>query len=142
MKITAPCFLSIGSIELEQLILRAEATREECCGFLLGHDNGIRVVTHVVPTANIAPTQRHMRFEVDPLEYLRAEKYACENELTLLGIYHSHPSSPAIPSETDRSNAQPYFSYVILSLSEQSFSEIRSWRLNHSHQFEEETVIL
>lgn len=127
---------------MEELIANAEATQEECCGFLLGVDNGIRIITHVVPATNIAPSDRHSRFQIDPLEYLHAEKWAIKNELTLLGIYHSHPGSPALPSETDRKNAQPYFSYVIVSAIKQRFSEIRSWQLNLEHQFEEEIVML
>ena len=142
MKATVPKIVSIAASELEELVVNVEGTKEERCGFLLGHDNGVRVVTHVVPAANVASRDRHMRFEVDALEYLRAEKFAASMQLTLLGIYHSHPNSPAVPSETDLRNAQPYFSYVILSVMKERFTEIRSWRLNQAHQFEEETVIL
>jgi proteasome lid subunit RPN8/RPN11 len=55
-----------------------------------------------------------------------------------LGIYHSHPNHPAIPSEQDRIAAQPYFSYVIISVMNDHIDHIRSWRLNDSSQFEEE----
>ena len=78
---------------------------------------------------------------MDPLEYLRAEKYATAHQLELLGIYHSHPNTTAIPSETDRREAQPFFSYVILSVMQQQFSHIRSWRLNQMNEFEEETIL-
>jgi proteasome lid subunit RPN8/RPN11 len=60
--------------------------------------------------------------------------------LALLGIYHSHPNHPAIPSEHDRVAAQPWFSYVIISVLERKIGPVRSWRLNEETQFEEETV--
>jgi len=61
-----------------------------------------------------------------------------ESELKLLGVYHSHPNHPAIPSEHDRVAAQPYFSYVIISVNETGIAEIRSWQMNDNLQFEEE----
>ncbi len=67
-----------------------------------------------------------------------AEKFALENDLHLLGIYHSHPNHPAIPSEHDRVAALPYFSYVILSVKPETIDHIRSWQLNDASQFEEE----
>jgi proteasome lid subunit RPN8/RPN11 len=69
---------------------------------------------------------------------MQAERLAAETDLALLGIYHSHPSHPAIPSETDREAAQPYFSYVILSVMLGKTEGIRSWRLNESSEFDEE----
>jgi proteasome lid subunit RPN8/RPN11 len=125
---------------MNELVASAESTPEECCGFLLGHEREGRIVTAVIPAQNVAEN-RQVHFEVDPLEYLRAEQYAAKHNLELVGIYHSHPNSPALPSETDRRKAQPYFSYVILSVVGQRFEHIRSWRLNHLQQFEEEPII-
>jgi proteasome lid subunit RPN8/RPN11 len=58
----------------------------------------------------------------------------------MLGIYHSHPNHPAIPSERDRLAAQPYFSYVIISVMKGKTDQIRSWRLNETSHFEEENI--
>ena len=69
-----------------------------------------------------------------------AERYADENGVQLLGVYHSHPNHPAIPSEHDRVAAQPYFSYIIISVKDSQIADIRSWQLNDEFQFEEETV--
>ncbi|MDQ3683455.1 MAG: hypothetical protein M3352_10355 [Bacteroidota bacterium] len=38
-------------------------------------------------------------------------------------------------------NAQPYFSYVILSIADGKFASFKSWRLNDNQQFEEEKII-
>jgi proteasome lid subunit RPN8/RPN11 len=141
LKAPAHLFLTIDNDRLSELVSYVEGTSEERCGFLLGHDEASRIVTAVVPALNVAATDRHLRFEIDPIEYLRAEQYAAVHQLELLGIYHSHPNTNAIPSETDRREAQPHLSYVILSVMEQRFADLRSWRLNHALEFEEETVI-
>jgi proteasome lid subunit RPN8/RPN11 len=69
---------------------------------------------------------------------MQAEQFAVDSGLLLLGIYHSHPNHPAVASEHDRVAAQPYFSYVIISVMNRQIDHIRSWRLNEASQFEEE----
>jgi proteasome lid subunit RPN8/RPN11 len=115
---------------------------DECCGFLFGNEdeNGDRTVTDILVVNNAKEGDKRRRFEIAPLDYLNAEQYAEENKLLLLGVYHSHPNHPAIPSEHDRVAAQPYFSYIIISVLDQKIGPIRSWRLNDDFQFEEENV--
>lgn len=131
--------IRIGNELIDQMKVHAEHVAEECCGFLFGHDDNFRLVTEIREASNVAGNKLK-QFEIHPLEYLRAEKYAGKNNLELLGIYHSHPDHPAIPSESDRVAAQPSFSYVIVSVLNQQFSEIRSWRLNNERQFIEEQI--
>ncbi|MBL7805099.1 MAG: M67 family metallopeptidase [Saprospiraceae bacterium] len=115
---------------------------DECCGFLFGTEEGdTRIVTDMLIVDNSLHGDKRRRFEISPRDYLRAEQYAIDNKLHLLGVYHSHPGSPAIPSETDRQAAQPYFSYVIVSVYERGRSNVLSWRLNNDHQFEEEKIL-
>jgi proteasome lid subunit RPN8/RPN11 len=85
--------------------------------------------------------RREDRFEISPLEYLSAERFADQQNLSLLGVYHSHLNCPATPSESDRRSAYPYLSYVIISVTNQKFKDIRSWRLNASSNLEEETIV-
>src|SRR5215203_3608823 len=89
---------------------------------------------------NATEGDKRRRFEISPKDYLRAEHFADENNMQLLGAYHSHPNHPALPSETDRLSAQPYFSYIIISIYDQEVKDIRSWRLNQCFQFEEEFI--
>ena len=49
-------------------------------------------------------------------------------------------SHPAIPSEYDPVAAQPYFSYIIISVLNNNTTHMRSWRLNDQFQFEEEEI--
>jgi proteasome lid subunit RPN8/RPN11 len=84
---------------------------------------------------------KRRRFEIEPVDYMRAERFADENGFQLLGVYHSHPLHPAVPSEHDRIAAVPFFSYIITSVFPDQEQVIRSWRLNESEQFEEEEII-
>ena len=115
---------------------------DECCGFLFGTEDadGNRSITEVLVVDNAKEGDKRKRFEISPRDYLLAEQRADERGLLLLGVYHSHPNHPAIPSEHDRVAAQPYFSYIIISVYDETVDHIRSWRLNEAFQFEEETV--
>lgn len=115
---------------------------DECCGFLYGKEDnsGNRTITSVRAVDNAKEGDKRRRFEISPRDYLQAEQHAEEHNLQLLGVYHSHPNHPAIPSEHDRVAAQPYFSYIIISVYRENVDHIRSWRLNESFQFEEEQL--
>lgn len=112
----------------------------ECCGFFFGKDGEERNVTLAEKVANTQDGDQRRRFQIDPKDYQKAEKYALENNLDLLGVYHTHPDHPAEPSEHDRSVALPYFSYIIISVRKGTSTDIRSWKLNEERQFEEEHI--
>jgi proteasome lid subunit RPN8/RPN11 len=101
----------------------------------------IRTIRAVTVVDNSKEGDKRRRFEIKPIDYLHAERYAEDNGITLLGIYHSHPNHPSIPSEHDRVAAQPYFSYAIVSVYERQFRSLQSWQLNEEQQFEEETIL-
>lgn len=132
--------IRIDSELIDQMIDHAEQRSEECCGFLFGHNDESRFVTEILAAANVTGGNKLRQFEIHPLEYLKAENYAEKNNLELLGIYHSHPDHPAVPSESDRVAAQTDFSYVILSVLNKQFSGMRSWRLNSDRLFIEEKI--
>ena len=114
---------------------------KEGCGFLFGYENESgRVISIAQPTENVKEGDQRRRFEISPLAYVRAEQFALDNDLSLLGIYHSHPNHPAIASVHDHKSAAPFFSYIILSIQEGSFDHIRSWRLEESDRFAEEDI--
>jgi proteasome lid subunit RPN8/RPN11 len=115
---------------------------DECCGFLYGREehDGTRVVLDMLVVDNSKEGDKTRRFEISPLDYMTAEQHALDHDWSLLGIYHSHPKHPAIPSEYDRVAAQPYFSYVIISVLEPDTIHFRSWLLNEKLQFEEEKI--
>lgn len=117
-----------------------EAYPDECCGFFFGEEDGNRKIICARRVTNANENNRQRRFEIAPDDYQQAEKFALENGLDFLGVYHSHPNHPAEPSEHDRKVAMPYFSYIIISVQDGQAAEIRSWQLNEDRKFEEESV--
>ena len=115
---------------------------DEVCGFLYGKENedGTRTVREAKEVINSKAGDKRRRFEISPRDYMQAERYAADQDLDLLGVYHSHPNHPAIPSEHDRIAAQPFFSYVIVSVRDGIIDHTRSWRLNDASQFDEEPL--
>jgi len=67
------------------------------------------------------------RFLVSPADTVAAMRRAREAGLDLIGVYHSHPNHPAVPSAFDRDAAWPEWSYVIVSVREEGVTEVRSW---------------
>jgi proteasome lid subunit RPN8/RPN11 len=132
--------ISLDQNVLENLVAAVEHSTDECCGFFFGHEEkGNRVITTIMGVENSA-REKFRNFEIASKDYLNAENFADQYNLHLLGVYHSHPNCPAIPSEYDRIAAMPYFSYIILSVINKKFDAIRSWNLNGNFQFEEESL--
>ena len=117
-----------------------ETYPEECCGFLFGADNGERRIDIALRAPNSKEGDKRRRFEIDPFDYMKAEQFALKNDTILLGIYHSHPEHPAYPSEHDRKQAVPFFSYIITSVKNGEIADITSWQLNENEQFDQEPL--
>ena len=80
------------------------------------------------------------RYWIDPADLLRVQKSARDQGLAIIGIYHSHPDHPAVPSECDRRLAWPVYSYLIASVGGGQVVDGQSWRLNDHLQFEPEMI--
>jgi proteasome lid subunit RPN8/RPN11 len=134
--------LILTQAQLQAIHLHLEkAYPEESAGFLLGTDGEPRYVQHILPIQNARPDSRHNRYLIEPLDYLHAEDLAARWKMSLLGVFHSHPDHPNIPSEYDREWAQPFFSYVIVSVENGKATSTRCWRLDENRQqFLEETI--
>ncbi len=78
-----------------------KAAPQECCGLLLGNGD---TITQIVPAANVH-SDPLAHFEIDPAALISAHKSARAGGPSVLGYYHSHPSSPAKPSATDQAMA-------------------------------------
>lgn len=128
---------------IQEIILEdaLQAFPDECCGFLFGREEDVdRIFTDVLTVNNSKEGDKRRRFAIAPKDYLKAEQFAIDRDLTLLGVYHSHPNHPAVPSEHDRVAAQPFFSYIIVSVYDGEIRNSRSWKLNDDGQFEEESI--
>ena len=90
-----------------------EAAPAECCGLLLGTGSSVVAAARARNTAS-DPTRR---FEIDPQDHIDARRDARGRGLAVLGFYHSHPRSQAVPSPTDLAEASyPDHLYLIVSL--------------------------
>ena len=107
----------------------------ECCGFLIGKFNDEQAdADEYVSAKNSVEENKERRFIIDPVEYMQVESRADAQNMSLIGIVHSHPNSPAVPSEFDRNHAFSGFSYIIISVMKNDVKEIRSWRLTEDRE--------
>jgi len=140
----------------------------EICGFLVGKAAGdVRTAAHAWRVSNTweqnpeerdamfqemananagASAERWLdadagrRFLVSPRDILDSMKRARSLGMDLIGVYHTHPNHPAVPSDFDRSAAWPEWSYVIVSVREGQVAEFRSWVVQDEGPFTEEAV--
>jgi proteasome lid subunit RPN8/RPN11 len=64
------------------------------------------------------------------MELVRADEKAHRSDLSLIGIYHSHPDSPAQPSKVDLDNAWPWYTYLIVSVQNGEPKDLAAWVLS------------
>lgn len=113
---------------------------EEVCGVLAGEysQNGSRVTA--VHEAENAAEKPQIRYLIDPEEQLVITERIEDSEREVVGFYHSHPTGPTHPSETDADRATwPDRSYVICALD--GYPYVGSWRWRaDAETFDQETV--
>lgn len=157
--------LQLRSDQLQEFSTHAErAYPEECCGLLLGewsratqHKTVVQVwamanawdAVAAEAMAQIYPQEagqqsltKQSHYWIDPSEMLKAQRYARQQQLEVIGIYHSHPDHRAAPSECDRRCAWSHYSYVILSVQQGTVTDCRCWILDDQHQFQAEEIIV
>lgn len=125
---------------IEQMNAHVEkAYPEEGAGFLIGEEGEVK---EIVALSNSREEEaRHNRFLFTPEDYLNAELTAEGLGLSLIGVFHSHPDCPNVPSDYDREWAQPFFSYIITRVDQGKAVNSRSWRLLEDRSnYEEEEI--
>ena len=125
---------------IEQINAHVEnAYPEEGAGFLVGDEGEVK---EVLPLSNAREdAARNNRFLITPEDYVKAELRADSLGLSLIGVFHSHPDCPNVPSDYDREWAQPFFSYIITRVDEGKAVSHRSWRLVEDRsKYDEEEI--
>jgi proteasome lid subunit RPN8/RPN11 len=83
---------------LDQLV--KDSRPFESCAILLGKcDKGQYFVQEIIPTQNEESSE--IRFTIDDNRLFEIYKLADDKNMSVIGIFHSHPSLP-FPSETDK----------------------------------------
>jgi proteasome lid subunit RPN8/RPN11 len=127
----------------------AETYPHECCGALLGRDREVadrrvfREICGLYPLVNRRDDSPRNRFSVTSQDVLDAEKAARQQNLDVVGWYHSHPDHPARPSQYDQDHAWPWYSYIIVSVANKVPEDLTSWRLAEDRsEFQNEEICL
>ena len=85
---------------LNKKILREHAIREqpnESCAILFGKDNQILEI-FIAKNIEESPTT----FTISNEELIKAYDIAEKKDMEIIGVFHSHPTSDAYPSDTDK----------------------------------------
>lgn len=119
----------------------------EGCGILLGRvENGENVALSIFPVPNRweVEEEKRVRFLISDQDMLKAELAAVEQDIDVIGIFHSHPDHPPIASPRDLAwAAWPGYSYLITEVWNLHPGQSKSWQLleDRSGFIEEEVKI-
>ena len=116
----------------------------EACGLIGGTVDGARKrAMALVPLVNQRTDAARNRYLIDPVSFRRAQERLDRDGLDVIGVYHSHPDHPAVPSTFDREHAWPWLSYVIVGVARGRAGEMTSWTLSDDRAaFDEESITI
>lgn len=120
--------LHIGESELNSI--KNEVIRNyplECCGLLVGTNTSEKRVVEIYPVQNKNTERTQDRYEISGKDFMKTDRNVSKKGLQIIGIYHSHPDHPAVPSAFDTENAWSSYSYMIVSVEKRKDIEFRSW---------------
>ena len=101
-----------------------EELPNECCGLLIGSSD---IVEDATRARNLKRSRT--KFQVEPADHFAAIRKARAAGLEVVGAYHSHPSGPSGPSDTDRARlTDPSMFHIIVSLAHGT-KTVRAFRL-------------
>jgi proteasome lid subunit RPN8/RPN11 len=110
---------------------------QECCGLLSGTHG---IITRLFRAENVA-ANKAVRYEAAPLDVRRILEEIDDAGEEHLGIYHSHPNSPAYPSATDRRLAAYDVTYFVVSLKNRDQPHVRAFRIEKQRPADEDAVV-
>jgi proteasome lid subunit RPN8/RPN11 len=123
----------------EQILSHArQEAPKECCGLLSGQRD---IITRRHPMKNVLESE--VQYSIDPKALFQFFKELRAAGLQHLGIYHSHLSSEAFPSQTDIEQAfYPDCIYLIISMKVPSAPVLRAFRITGQGVTEQELQIV
>ena len=129
----------------QQITVHAEAGYpNEICGILLGSDSeGGHTISGALAIENsFAVDEQYHRFLITPQDMFRAERLARQQQLDVVGVYHSHPDDEARPSAYDRDHAAwTEWSYIIISVEAGRATAARAWKLRDERDTFDEVAL-
>ncbi len=111
--------------------LAGAAYPDEGCGVLVGRLSGeVAGVVGATSARNMVSDRSRDRYDLDPADLLRADRDARSRGLDVVGIWHSHPDSPARPSAFDTERAWVDYVYLICSTRAGGSADLNAFALN------------
>jgi proteasome lid subunit RPN8/RPN11 len=110
----------------------------EVCGILGGREGTVSANYRMTNT-----DQSNEHFMMDPREQFAVAKELRSQGLEMTAVYHSHPETPARPSEEDiRLALTPGISHVIVSLAGAGTPVARSYRITDGTVAAEDLLVV
>jgi proteasome lid subunit RPN8/RPN11 len=114
---------------------RHEAPRE-CCGLLVGKGD---LIDEAVAARNLS--EHPSRYRIDPLEHIATNRRLRGTQQSVIGAYHSHTDTGAIPSPRDVAEAYyPEFVWLIVSLAS-DVPDCRAYRIENGRADELSLIV-
>ena len=122
--------LKISVDIFEQMVAQAKAEMPvEACGILAGSNGKAR---KLYAMTNTDKSSDH--FMMEPKEQFEVVKDIRSSGLEMLAIYHSHPATPARPSQEDiRLSFTPGVTYVIVSLQDSNGPVVKGFNIENGN---------
>lgn len=134
--------LKIVKEEYDRIVAHAvNGLPNEACGLAAGTQEGEdRIIRKAYCLSNTDNSPEH--FSMDPKEQFKVIADIRANGFTLLGNFHSHPATPARPSQEDiRLAFDPRLIYIIVSLKDGT-PVLKSFSIRQGASCEEFYVVL
>jgi [CysO sulfur-carrier protein]-S-L-cysteine hydrolase len=129
--------MRMSASQHEDLVEHArDSAPNECCGYMRLRDGAVEELFRAENLRN-SP----YGYELDAKSLLRANEL--DDDGFGVAVYHSHPRSPAEPSQTDINLAQyPHWLQVIVTLDGRDGGpEVRAWRIEDGRVEEEDVLV-
>ena len=139
MKAAQPCWTrhrpSVRAIRTDFRLVRdllaycRSKLPEEACGALVGRsEDGVVEATGFVPIANRSPAPLS-RFQFDAEQWIELLYGSVRSGHTVVGVFHSHPTTPAVPSAEDlATHWRSVPSHWIVSFADPARPEVAAYR--------------
>ena len=131
--------IEIPNSILDDMIAHAKAGFPlEVCGILGGTGESVSAIYRMT---NTDASNEH--FMMDPKEQFAVVKDLRAKGLSMRAVYHSHPETPARPSEEDIKLAlTPGVSHIIISLADSQQADVKSFKISNGEVESEEIMVV
>ena len=129
----------ISQADRDELLAHArESVPNECCGYARARKGRVE---EAFRAENVLETSQRYGYKLDSASLFRTHQL--EDDGFEVVVYHSHPESPAEPSQTDINLATmwPDPVYLICSIADPDEPQLRGWEIRDGKVQEVELVV-